>query len=94
MSVEPGTKVWIPCDVRRSVFPDERLVRLESPTGAWDGIVDVRQLRDEIEEGRTSIAATVIESSAGRVSARLPGQTRRNTYLTGTLAQFERMLVP
>jgi hypothetical protein len=92
MTLEPGAKVWIPCDVRPSVFPDERLVRIESATESWDGFLDVRQLRDQIEEGRTAVAATVVEASHGRVSVQLPGQVTRGPFMSGPEAQFERLV--
>jgi len=88
MSLEAGAKVWVPCEVRQGVFQDERLVRFEFLTECWDGFIDVRQLREQIEEGRTAVAATVVEASQGRVSVRLPGQVHRERYLTGMESQF------
>lgn len=82
MTQERGDMVWIPCDVTSGVFPDERNVTIESPTGRWAGVVDVRQLRDEIQDGRTAVRATIVESSQSGFSARLPGQTTRRQYLT------------
>ena len=82
MTLERGDMVWIPCDVTRGVFPDQRNVSIQSPSGHWSGFVDVRQLRDEILDGKTAIRATIIESSYGTLSARLPGQTSRRQYLT------------
>jgi len=82
MTQERGDMVWIPCDVTSGVFPAERNVTIESPTGRWAGVVDVRQLRDEIRDGRTAIRATIVESPQGEFSARLPGQTTRREYLT------------
>ena len=81
MTLERGDMVWIPCDVTRGVFPDQRNVSIESPSGHWSGFVDVRQLRDEILDGRTAIRATIVESSSGKLSARLPGQTSCRQYL-------------
>ena len=82
MAPEPGDTVWIPCEVRGSAFADERKVSIESPAGRWAGIVDVRQLRDEIVDGTTAIRATIVGTSHGQLAARLPGQTRRREYLT------------
>ncbi len=88
MTLARGHKVWIPCEVRRSAFPDERAVRIESSAGTWGGYLDVRQLRDEVEEGRTEIAATVVDVAPGHVSVQLPGQAERGRYLTGPEGQF------
>ena len=87
MTLESGDMVWIPCDVTRGVFPDERNVSIQSPSGRWTGFVDVRQLRDEILDGRTAIRATIVDASPGELSARLPGQTSRRQYLTVSATQ-------
>jgi hypothetical protein len=91
MTLERGDMVWIPCEVTRGVFPDERNVRIQSPAGDWTGFVDVRQLRDEIADGRTAIRATLVEGARGELSARLPGQTSRRQYLSVSAAQRERL---
>ena len=51
MKIEPGSKVWIPCRVKRGEFPDERVVHVGNDAAEWDGFVHVQQLRDPIEEG-------------------------------------------
>ncbi|HKQ62840.1 MAG TPA: hypothetical protein VJS92_16225 [Candidatus Polarisedimenticolaceae bacterium] len=66
--------------MRRAVLPDERIVEVRILADTWGGFVHVRQLRDQIEEGRTAIAATVVEASDGRVSVRLPGQANQRSY--------------
>jgi hypothetical protein len=87
MTLERGDMVWIPCDVTSGVFPDERHVSIESPIGRWSGVVDVRQLREAIPDGRTAIRATIVEETHGGCSARLPGQTARRQYLTVSATQ-------
>jgi hypothetical protein len=91
MTIETGAKVWIPCEVKRTAFPDVRLVKIESPTGCWDGFLDVRQLREQIDEGKTAVVATVVASSQGRVSIQLPGQVARHGYLTAPEGHFEQI---
>lgn len=90
MTLERGDMVWIPCEVTHGVFPDERHVSIDSPTGRWAGVVDVRQLRDEIADGRTAIRATIVEGMHGELSARLPGQTTRRQYLTVPTSEHDR----
>ena len=90
MTLEPGTRVWIRCEVKLGPFPDERTIHVDSPSGHWEGVVDVRQLRDEIAEGPTAVLATIVESSEIGTAARLPGQSRRGPYFTAPLTQFER----
>jgi hypothetical protein len=86
MTLRSGDTVWIPCDVKRSVFPDVRHINIESPYGRWAGFVDVRQLRDEIAEGTTAVRATIVRAAHGTYAARLPGQTMHHQYLTLTEA--------
>ena len=84
MALEPGDTVWIPCNVKHGAFPDERNVSVDSSSGRFEGFVDVKQLRDEIEDGRTAIRATIVGVAPGAMKARLPGQTARHQYLTVT----------
>ena len=91
MTLESGDMVWIPCDVTRGVFPDERNVSIQSPSGRWTGFVDVRQLRDAILDGRTAIRATIVDAAHGELAARLPGQTSRRQYLTVSATQRARL---
>ena len=81
MALERGDTVWIPCEVTQRVFPDERNVRIDLPDGHWDGVVDVRQLREDVLHGRTAICATVVETSTRELKARLPGQTTRRQFI-------------
>ena len=90
MTQERDDLVWIPCEVTRGVFPDERHVTIDSSAGHWAGVVDVRLLRDEIQDGRTAVRATVVEAAPGHFSARLPGQTSRREYLTVPAAERQR----
>jgi hypothetical protein len=84
MTLELGDTVWIPCDVTRGVFPDERYISVDSPAGHWVGFVNVKQLRDDIENGRTAIRATIVRSAHGEFAARLPGQTTHRQYVALT----------
>ena len=92
MTLERGDTVWIPCLVTCGVFPDERLVSIESPSGLWTGVVDIGQLRDPIAAGPNAIRATVIDETTELLSARLPGQTTRREYLTISKRQSGRFL--
>jgi hypothetical protein len=91
MTLERGDLVWIPCEVKHGVFPDERNVRIESAAGDWTGVVNVQQLRDEITDGRTAIRATIIQDVKGEFAARLPGQISRRQYLAVSATQRARL---
>jgi hypothetical protein len=88
MKIEPGSRVWIPCRVKRGEFPDERVVHVGNDAAEWDGFVHVRQLRDPIEEGETAVAATVVEATDQAVSARLPGQVKRRHFFSAPPSVF------
>ena len=81
MTMGPGDTVWIPCEVTSSAFADERKVSIELPVGHWAGFVAVKQLRDEIVDGRTAVRATIVRAPDGELAARLPGQTSRRQYV-------------
>lgn len=93
MAIEPGSKVWIPCQVRRGEFPDERVVHVGSETAEWDGFVHVGALREPIDEGETAVAATVVEATDHTVSARLPGQVKRRHFFSAPLDRFKAIVV-
>jgi hypothetical protein len=82
MTLQAGALVWIPCEVVRGAFPDERNVRVDAPDGPWAGFVDAKLLRDDITTGRTAVRATIVAVSERTVSARLPGQTPHSGHLT------------
>jgi len=39
MSLRPGARIWIPCEVKPGPFSDERMVRVQSQAGEWLGFV-------------------------------------------------------
>lgn len=73
MTVRPGAKIRIPCEVKPGPFPDERMVRVHRPGGPWLGFVETFHLCDAPEVGPTDILATVTEVSDEEFVARLPG---------------------
>jgi hypothetical protein len=91
MKIEPGAKFWIPCQVRRGEFPDERIVHVGSEAAAWDGFVHVRALRDPIDEGETAVAVTIVEATDRSVSARLPGQVKPRHYFSAPPSVFREL---
>ena len=92
MTLEPGSKVWIPCRVRRGEFPDERVVHVGTEGANWDGFVRVERLREPIAEGETAIEATVVEATEHVVSARLPGQVKRRHFFSAPAAAFGKLV--
>lgn len=92
MEFEPGSKVWIPCRVRRGEFPDERVVHVGSGGAEWDGFVRVDHLRDPIDDGETAVVATVVEATEQTVAARLPGQVKRRHFFSAPASVFRTLV--
>ena len=75
MEVRAGMRVWVPCEVKPGVFPNERVVRVERSQGVWTGFVPESVLRERIEHGRTAVQALIYEVREGVVEAFLPGDS-------------------
>jgi len=73
MSLVPGRRVWVPCEVKPGPFSNERMVRIIGPAGEWLGFVPDVLLRDCIDRGETAVQGIVDEVSNGTVSLFLPG---------------------
>ncbi len=83
MELRAGSKIWIPCEVKPGPFSNERLVRVKLPSGEWAGFVEVGALREPIEEGKTSILATIVDIENNTISLRLPGRSLTTSELKG-----------
>jgi hypothetical protein len=83
MTMRPGSKIWIPCEVKPGPFSDERMVRVQMPGGPWLGFVETFHLREAPEAGPTSILATVTEVSDDEFVARLPGHPIGSAWFRG-----------
>lgn len=59
MTPQVGDTVWIPCEVKPGPFSNERLARVQFPTGQWHGFVDVGVLKEDVEAGPTFVLAYV-----------------------------------
>lgn len=82
-----GTQVWVPCEVKRGPFSDERMVRVRTPRGEWLGFVPVHALREPIREGRTFIGARVVDVRGEKFSAHLPGQAVTPGLFEGSVSR-------
>jgi hypothetical protein len=85
--LQPGTYIWLSCEVKPGPFSDERMVRVTSPSGAevWVGFASVSVLKDPaVVSGSTSIKALIVEVKNNRVEAQPMGSS-----LTGTLFSEE-----
>lgn len=73
MMLAPGHRVWVPCEVRRGAFSNERMVRVAGPLGEWLGFVPDVLLETKIEQGETAVQGIVDAISENRVSLFMPG---------------------
>lgn len=73
MSLVPGRRVWVLCEVKPGTFSNERMVRIVGPSGTWLGFVPDVLLRDPITHGETAVQGIVDEIFDGTVSLFLPG---------------------
>ena len=88
MTLRPGATIWLPCEVKPGPFSDERLVRVELPSGdPWVGFVELGALKEPIDEGRTLVRAIVVEVSKDRFVARILGHDVTPRPFEGSLSK-------
>ena len=87
MSLRPGMRIWLPCEVKPGPFSDERMVRLGASGEEWLGFVDVHSLRDAVTEGSTYVRALVVEVRDDDFVARLPGYSVSSDLFRGSISK-------
>jgi hypothetical protein len=87
VTLQIGTQLWIPCEVKPGPFSDERLVRVPSSRGDWLGFVPVHLLREPVLEGNTFVGARVVSVQGERFQASLPGEALTPSLFEGNLAR-------
>lgn len=88
MSIEEGSQVWIPCQVKPGPFPDERMVRVQNNGDDWLGFVPVSVLKDPtVTEGENYIRATVVEVQGNHFTAMLPGHAFTSSAFHGEVSK-------
>ena len=70
-----GMPVWIPCDVKRGPFPNERRVLVKTDSSEWFGFVNVSELEKRVETGRDRVRAVVVAVEADHVVVAVRGQS-------------------
>ena len=79
MSLSIGQKVWVPCEVKRGPFSNERMVRVTSPAGQWFGFVSTAGLKDPVETGVTSVKAIILELLGAHLMLQVVGSAVTDT---------------
>ena len=85
MVLEPGATIWLPCEVKPGPFTNERLARIDLPSGTWVGFVTVDHLREPIEAGHTAVLAMVTEVEGDHFRATIPGHGLASNAVYGDI---------
>ena len=95
MSIRVGSEVWLPCQVKRGPFSNEKLVRISLPQNAeWVGFVAVNYLKDpEIENGETQVLTRVTKSDSDSVTLIVQGHALDSRYVNVPKDRVQRVPV-
>ncbi len=83
MSLIPGARMWLPCEVKPGPFSDERMVLIMADGNEWLGFVNVRWLRNQRTEGNDEVLATVVDVDDPTFRARIPGSALQSRFFQG-----------
>ena len=89
MTLQVGTRIWLPCEVKPGPFSDERLVRVRDSGREWLGFVPANRLKEPIVEGCTLIRALVVSVFGEKFTARLPGDALTPTPFEGFVSRVK-----
>lgn len=87
MTLQPGSKIWIPCEVKPGPFSDERFVRASVNGTDWLGFVQARHLKEPIFEGSTQVPGMVVSVLGDRFTAQVQGEALNPVLLEGFVSQ-------
>ena len=82
--------MWIPCEVARGPFSDERAVHVQADGKEWSGFVNVRWLKAGVEKGSDQVLARVVDVEGQTFHASIPGHALRSELFEGSLDRVER----
>ena len=96
MVIKEGSGVWLPCQVKRGPFSNERLVRVQlPPNNVWVGFVDVDHLKDkQVESGETEVLARVTAIDADVITLIVQGHALDSRYVQIPKDTVERVSLP
>ena len=78
-----GARMWLPCEVKPGPFPDERMVLVKADGSEWFGFVNVRWLKNSIEDGANDVLARVVNIEGPIFSALIPGNAPNSGLFEG-----------
>lgn len=83
MSLFPGARMWLPCEVKPGPFSDERTVLVVADGSEWLGFVNVRWLRKHGLEDTDEVLAKVVDIDGPTFQARIPGNALQARLFQG-----------
>ena len=93
-AIAVGQHVWLPCEVKPGPFPDERMVRVNSPVvrsaaSSWIGFVPATKLREPIDKGSTEVSAIIVKILDDRFFAQLLGDSFSNSLFEDHISRAQ-----
>lgn len=83
MDVFVGARIWLPCEVKRGPFSDERMVLIVADGSEWFGFVNVRWLRRHGSGDTDEVLAKVVDVDGPTFHASIPGNALQTRLFQG-----------
>lgn len=92
MTLSKGAQMWIPCEVARGPFSDERAVHVQVDGREWSGFVNIKWLKKRVEKGTDEVLARVVDVDVENRTfhARIPGHALQSELFEGRVRRVER----
>lgn len=87
--IKKGMVVWLPCEVRRGPFSDERKVYVRSALGDWFGFVNTSELEKKVSEGKDRVRGLVLAIESNHIILGINGQSPASKALTAEPSLIE-----
>jgi len=73
--IKKGMTIWLPCEVRKGPFPDERIAYVKTTRGEWFGFVNAKELKNKVPSGKDFIRGIVLAVSSDHIVVGIEGQS-------------------
>lgn len=87
--IKKGMVVWLPCEVRRGPFPDERKVYVGSAHGDWFGFVNTSELEKKVPQGKDRVRGIILAVDPRHIMVGINGQSPASKALTAEPSLIE-----
>ena len=89
MNLSKGARMWIPCEVARGPFSDERAVHVQADGKEWSGFVNVKWLKKRVEKGSDEVLAKVVDVEGQTFHARIQGHALQSELFEGCVERVK-----